>query len=381
MLKSKLILSALATVTGAFWYQGLIAQKTFDVKIVLSKHIDPQKVRCHYYGGKGDVYLDTFRHQSFELKGAFYDQYASLQLQYPIRGTSFLDFLVDSRPAEITLDLTENNELIHTESQNAILLSDSLDPMLKDLRSRTEGGVEQLTAFLAKQGKDIHPDSSAAISRNLWKQVFDTVLSGLKRYPKNYLSFWYFRNRVVVPALVSLRTDTSFLRHLMDYFYDEFPARYTASVGGQFLMKQLDMAIKPLEAREIAPDFLAKDIQGHPIHLKDFRGKEVLIDFWASWCSPCVAEIPSIREIRNSISPDSLAIISISLDVDMQRWKDAVHRDSMRWVHINDLNREIVNLYGVGSVPQVVLINKEGIVLYKGYGNNPKELMGLLRAK
>ena len=69
-----------------------------------------------------------------------------------------------------------------------------------------------------------------------------------------------------------------------------------------------------LEIGQIAPDFTQNDQYGKPISLKDFRGKVVMIDFWATWCGPCIASIPHVKEIKKKYASSDLIILGVSLD-------------------------------------------------------------------
>ena len=118
---------------------------------------------------------------------------------------------------------------------------------------------------------------------------------------------------------------------------------------------------------EPAPDFTLNDTEGNPISLSSLKGKVVLIDFWASWCRPCRAENPTIVKIYNKYKNQGFDVMSVSLDLDINKWKAAIAKDNLSWKnHVSDLKRwgsSIVPLYGIESIPFTILIDREGIIL------------------
>ena len=125
---------------------------------------------------------------------------------------------------------------------------------------------------------------------------------------------------------------------------------------------------KVLNARSLrkgrqAPDFTAIDINGNTISLEKFRGKYLLLDFWASWCGPCIEELPVIKWIRDNYTVAKLEVISISLDKDTVAFFNAVEKHDMNWIHILN-NPEMLKSYGARGIPQVYLIDPNGVIIY-----------------
>ncbi|WP_343671092.1 TlpA disulfide reductase family protein [Chitinophaga sp.] len=117
-----------------------------------------------------------------------------------------------------------------------------------------------------------------------------------------------------------------------------------------------------------APDFEQPDVNGKPIKLSDFRGKYVLVDFWASWCHPCREENPNLKKAYGVYKDKGLEVLAVSLDDRQTRnaWIKAIETDGLPWVHVSDLKgwqNQVAVLYGIRAVPQNYLVNPEGKIV------------------
>jgi len=123
-----------------------------------------------------------------------------------------------------------------------------------------------------------------------------------------------------------------------------------------------------LSPGKIAPDFTESKTDGKKtMSLSSLRGQIVLIDFWASWCGPCRRENPNVVQTYEKYKNDGFTIVSVSLDTDAQKWKNAIEQDQLSWPnHVSDLggwNSRVAQIYKVSSVPFTVLIDREGRVI------------------
>jgi peroxiredoxin len=109
--------------------------------------------------------------------------------------------------------------------------------------------------------------------------------------------------------------------------------------------------------------------EGEHIALEDLRGKVVLIDFWATWCPPCVESVPEIRNLYKRYSKEgNFVIIGISSDDDEQEWRDFTAKNKMVWPQYRDKDHRIVSAFGIRAFPTYILIDHEGIVRYSSIG-------------
>ncbi len=122
-------------------------------------------------------------------------------------------------------------------------------------------------------------------------------------------------------------------------------------------------------------DFKGKDLNGKEISLSDYagKGKIVLVDFWASWCNPCIASLPSLSELRKKFSNKDFEIIGVSLDTDKQQWEDASKKYQVTWPQIctfqDEKHNEAERAYGVSFIPHTILIDKNGLIVEKDFIN------------
>ena len=130
-----------------------------------------------------------------------------------------------------------------------------------------------------------------------------------------------------------------------------------------------------------APDFSLPDAGGHSVSLSSFRGKYLLVDFWASWCGPCRAENPNVVKVHNEFKSKNFAILGVSLDKDKQPWLEAIQQDGLDWKQISDLkywNSKAVSTFKFEGIPFNILIDPNGKII--GSALRGKELEDKLKA-
>ena len=126
----------------------------------------------------------------------------------------------------------------------------------------------------------------------------------------------------------------------------------------------------PRRAREpYAPDFSFTTSGGEYISLEDLQGKVVLLDFWGTWCPPCVASVPALRDLYKKFSKQApFLIIGVSSDSDEDKWRGFTTEHQMVWPQYLDRDRRVQRLFGVRAFPTYVLLDHEGIVRFRVTG-------------
>jgi thiol-disulfide isomerase/thioredoxin len=135
----------------------------------------------------------------------------------------------------------------------------------------------------------------------------------------------------------------------------------------------------------MAPPFSATTIDGQRISLDDFKGKVVLLDFWATWCGPCREALPHMKKIAKTFEGQPLVVLSVSLDRDEQKWKDFIAKNEMTWTHCRDgdFTGPISRLFSVNAIPHTFTIDADGILQDEQIGDASigtlKKLVGRAR--
>ena len=154
---------------------------------------------------------------------------------------------------------------------------------------------------------------------------------------------------------------------LLELFFNSFSERLKGSDYGTQLAGKIK-ANKATELNMPAIDFTLPDLKGEPVSLASFKGRYVLIDFWASWCVPCRKESPFLKDAYSKFKNRNFTILGISVDAKEDAWIAAVKQDELTWPQLREargMKEGAAADYGVSAIPANFLINPQGRIIAK----------------
>lgn len=126
-------------------------------------------------------------------------------------------------------------------------------------------------------------------------------------------------------------------------------------------------------AEEFAPNFRITTLQGADLSLKQFAGKIVVLDFWATWCPPCRESVPELRELTRKYDPSKLILISISADEDDSAWRQFITDQKMTWPQYRDADKRLTTAFTIRAYPTYLVIDGDGVITARIVGADPKQ--------
>ena len=148
---------------------------------------------------------------------------------------------------------------------------------------------------------------------------------------------------------------------------DEFMVTFPTNARLQMIKQRNDLVLETATGKQFK-DFEMADTEGDMHKLSEYiaANKVTLVDFWASWCGPCRAEMPAVKAAYEAYKNKGFGIVGVSLDNNKEAWTAAIANLGMEWAHLSDLkgwNCEGAKLYGVNSIPATVLVAQDGTIL------------------
>jgi peroxiredoxin len=305
------------------------------------------------------VYTDTslISHGTFSFKRNIPEPQEVLLSFYNTGYNGTINFFVGNSDIRIEADTARLDQPVIKGS----LAQDEFEDYQKSVSS-----IEVKSANLRMAGTNIYlsgkmtetiRDSLFKINDGLDSEKAVIIIAFVKAHSASVVSAWAIcKNLLFEPKL-----------DVLEPLFNTLSPSVQSGIYG----KQINNAITLVKATGIgepAIDFTQPDVNGVPVSLSSFKGKYVLVDFWASWCGPCRAENPNVVKAFNKYKNAGFDILGVSLDNDKAAWLKAIEKDHLTWTHVSDLKgweNAAAVAYGIKGIPFNVLLDKKGIIIAK----------------
>ncbi len=374
MLKLKImLLMFLFTIVNA--NKGF-SQTKFTISI--NKALDPNKIKIFFTDGPINKFISLkFIDTIAVLEEKINSKYARVIILYPnlsknLQGTSFFINQKSGFLKFYKVEDSVSNKLSNYKYKNAIEISSLKENVEMNSYCINESKInDKLTKMYNNEISK--SDSILTLLNKSNERLALKQLDYIKSHGNNYFLFWNFSQNIT-PILKKNN-----LLDLYEIFNTIFPEKFKTSYEGKYIRTLLEGNLY-IKIGMQCPQFKTTDYLGNEISSEKLKGKYYLLSFWATWCGPCIKEIPQLKSIRASYKDDNLSIISITRDTDSAKFIMGIDKYKMNWIHLFN-SPSMENLFGEKPIPSLYLIDKNGKIIFSSWEKNLNELDGILKSE
>lgn len=367
LLKSKIMMKKIIAYAISILPVAAFAQQvqTFTIKGKIGSYNKPAEVYLAYrLGANKQIDSAQITNGSFQFTGKILNPTgASLLLDHTGAGIAHPDSAADVLPLYIEpgqINITGTDSAATAKITGSKINDDNqkLTAMLSPIMSKAKDlAEEQKTASPAQRNSAEYQNQMEQRYKELQMEQKAALKLFIQQNPDSYLSLL---------ALYSVGGPSPDPEEL-DSLYAGLSPAIKATEQAKMFKTSLD-GLRKTAVGAVAPDFTENDVNGKPVKLSSFRGKYVLLDFWASWCPPCRQENPNVVKAYNRFKEKNFTILSVSLDKagDKAAWEAAIKNDGLTWTQVSDLkfwDNSAAVLYQVTSIPSNFLIDPSGKII------------------
>ena len=338
--------------TGKIKVQGKIGTYNSQAKVYLQFRMNGKTItdsvklkggEFEFDGSVGEVPVSAYLIFNPQGSGARGDDYRSIYLEQGVINVTAGNLIADAK-----VDGPKTNQ----ENEKYLLAYKPINDGQKEI----DHNERAATPEQAQSPEFIREDRLA--QKKLDIQEAEVNKSFIRENPDSYIS-------MDALEMYAYGADYADIAPL----YNGLSATIKQSPAGKKFGERLPK-LKAVAIGATAPVFNEPDTSGKKIDLASFRGKYVLIDFWASWCGPCRHENPNVVKAYNRYKNQNFTIVGVSLDQPGKKgkWLDAIHKDGLTWTQLSDLkfwDNEAAVLYGIRGIPQNFLLDPDGKIIAK----------------